>query len=128
MSTEDRTVRTVGDYMTGDLIALRPVDSVARARQILADNGLHALPVVDRDEAVGVVTLADLQGRFGSGLLADVVSRSPVTIATTASVGEAADLMRAETVHHLLVIEDSGETDMVVGILSSFDLLKTVVD
>lgn len=128
MTSDNQQIRTVGDFMTGDLIALGPVDSVARARQILADNGLHALPIIDQGETVGVVTLADCHGRFGSGLLADVVTRTPVMITTGAPVTEAAQLMRAEGVHHLLVTEDSPGASEVVGMLSSFDLLKAVTD
>lgn len=128
MTTEDQRVRTVGDYMTGDLITLRPVDSVARARQILTDNGLHALPIIDQGKTVGVVTLADCHGRYGSGLLADVVTRTPVMITTAAPVAEAAQLMRSEGVHHLLVTEDTPGATEVVGMLSSFDLLKAVTE
>ncbi|MGI9596002.1 MAG: CBS domain-containing protein [Acidimicrobiales bacterium] len=128
MTIPEQKLRTVGDFMTGDLIALRPIDSVARARQVLADTSLHALPILDQDRAVGVVTLADCTGRFGAGLLGDVVARPPVTIGAGASVAAAAALMRNEGIHHLLVTEDSPGATEVVGILSSFDLLKAITD
>ena len=126
MTPQNQSDRTVGQYMTGDLIALRTVDSVARARQILVDNALHALPIVDGENTVGVVTLADCEGR--SGLLADVTDRPPVTVTTATSVVDAAQLMRAEGVHHLLVTEDAPGANKLVGIISSLDLLKTITD
>lgn len=125
-STSD--IQTVGDLMTGDLLALRPVDSVARARELLSETGLHALPIIDGTDTVGVVTLADCQGRLGSDLLGDLATRPPVTIGTGASVVEAARLMREETIHHLLVVEDADTDGEVVGILSTFDLLKIITD
>ncbi len=126
MTNPESTMLQVGDLMTADLMALRPNDTVGRARQVLKDSGLHALPIIDRNDTTGVVTLLDCQGRRNEELLADVVARAPVTISLDASVAEAATLMRSEYIHHLLVTEGSGENAEVVGILSSFDLLKTL--
>ena len=107
--------------MTGDLIALRPIDAVDRARQIITDAGLHALPVVDEGRAVGVVTLADCEDRRADERVGELCVRPPVTIDVGASVAAAAELMRSEHVHHLLVTE--GRSSEVVGMLSSLDLL-----
>lgn len=121
-------IQTVGDLMTGDLVALRPVDVVDRARQILTESGLHALPIIDGNETVGVVTLADCHRRSPTDALADVISRPPVTIGVGASVADAAALMRTEHIHHLLVTDKVGRTPEVVGILSSLDLLKMLTN
>ncbi len=115
----------VADLMTADLITLRPVDSIKQVREILDGSGLHAVPISYEGQAYGVVTLADCQGREDSELLADVVTRSPVTIKSNASVIEAAELMRSEHVHHLLITDDSDRFQL-VGILSTFDLLKVI--
>lgn len=110
--------------MTGDLIALRPIDTVARARDVLAGSGLHVLPVIDEDRTIGVVSLADCQHRQVEESLGDVVTRPPLTIDVEAPVAEAARLMRSEHINHLLVTE--GPSEETVGILSSFDLLALV--
>ena len=121
MTISRQAAETVGDLMTGDLVSLAPTDTVAEARALLAGSGLHAVPVIADGEALGVVTLSDCEERDGGDPLGDVASGPPVTIEVDASVADAARLMRAEHVHHLLVTEArSTET---VGILSSFDLL-----
>ncbi len=124
MTSSNLGISTVGDLMTGDLIALRPVDTVARAREVLVSSGLHVLPIIDRDQTLGVVSLADCQHRQMEESLGDVVVGPPRTIDVDASVAEAARLMRSEHINHLLVTE--GRSDETVGILSSFDLLALV--
>ena len=123
-STSD--IRTVGDLMTGDLIALRTVDTVDRARQVISDYGLHALPVLDEDRAVGVVTLADCENHLNYEQLGDVCVHPPVTIDVGASVAAAAELMRTEHIHTHLLVTD-GRSGEVIGILSSFDLLYALM-
>ncbi len=114
-------IRSVADLLTGDLVALRPVDTVARAREIIVESGLHALPILDGQRTVGVVTLADCEDHLDHEALGDVASGPPVTVDVAATVAEAAELMRTEHIHHLLVTErGSGET---IGMLSSLDLL-----
>lgn len=112
--------------MTGDLIALRPVDTVARAREILTQSGLHVLPIIDRDRTLGVVSLADCQRHLLEEPLGDVVAGPPLSIDIQASARDAARLMRSEHINHLLVTE--GASEETVGILSSFDLLFLVAD
>lgn len=126
MTASSRDVSTVADLMTGDLLALHPVDTVGQARQVLASTGLHALPIVDGERTVGVVTLADCYGRFVDETVGDVTSRPPVAIDVGAGLAEAAELMRSEYVHHLLVTD--GDSEETIGILSSFDLLALITD
>lgn len=126
MPLSDPSTSTVGDLMTGDLVTLRAVDSVARARRVILSSGLHALPIIDLDQTVGVVTLADCQERWDEEQLGTIVNGPPITIDVGASAAEAAVLMRSEHIHHLLVTE--GESSETVGILSSFDLLALVAD
>lgn len=121
MNVSSSDISVVTDLITGDLIALRSVDTVGRARQIIVDTGLHALPVFDEGRTVGVVTLADCDGHLDYEHLGDVASGPPVTVDASATVAEAAKVMRTEHIHHLLVTDErSGET---IGILSSLDLL-----
>ncbi len=116
----------VGELMTGDLVALGPLDPMDRARTILDESGLHAIPVIEHDRAFGMVTLADCAGRQPDELLGDVMSGPPVTIDVGASVSDAARLMRDEYVHHLIVTRDRDQ--QVVGMLSTYDLLSELVD
>ncbi len=119
--TSKPDIRTIGDLMTGDLITLGTVDTIHRARQIITDSGLHALPILDEGRAVGVVTLADCADHLSYENLGDLCVHPPVTIDVGASVAAAAELMRSEHIHHLLVTEN--RSDEVIGMLSSLDLL-----
>lgn len=115
------TVQDIGDLMTGDLIAVRPSDRVGRGLDILLRSGLHALPVVDIEgTAVGLVTTADLVPIDADELLGERFYGPPITLDRSATVSEAATVMRQEYVHHIIVTED----DTAVGMLSSYDLLK----
>ncbi len=89
---------------------------------------IHALPVVDEDgELVGIITSHDLvddELSFEDGsTIAEIMNSPVVVIDVEASIAEAAQTMRAEHIHHLVVLEDREP----VGILSSFDLLQLLV-
>jgi CBS domain-containing protein len=123
--THKQQVMNIGDLMTGDLVVVEASDAVSRARQILVESGLHALPVVDsQGEAVGMVTAVELAGEPAQEAVGSVMAGPLVTLEYTASVSEAASLMRSEHLHHL-VVTDNGQT---VGLLSSYDLLYMLIE
>ena len=124
MTTKD-DVRDVSDLMTGDLVALRPGDRAARALDILLQSGLHALPVIQAEgKGIGMITTADLVHADPDAALADLLTGPPITVKKTATIAEAASVMRSQYVHHLLVTEGSDT----IGILSSYDLLFMLED
>lgn len=51
----------VGDIMRQIFPKLLPTDTLARAHQLMATAGLHALPVVEDEEFLGMVTAAQIQ-------------------------------------------------------------------
>lgn len=115
------TVHDISDLMTGDLIAIRPNDRAGRALDILLQSGLHALPIIDDGGApVGLVTTADLVPVEPDLPVGERFYGPPLTLDRTASVAEAASLMRSEYVHHIIVTEGA----IAIGMLSSHDLLK----
>jgi len=50
----------VKDFMSSKIISIRPDDSVGLAADIFMTNDIHALPVVEDDELVGIITTHDL--------------------------------------------------------------------
>jgi predicted transcriptional regulator len=120
------SIRNIGDLMTGDLLALGPHESMDRARSMLTASGLHAIPIVENDEALGMVTLADCQGRDPDDALGEIMAGPPIVINVEASVSNAAEMMRSNYVHHLIVTQ--GDRRTVVGLLSSYDLLAMLVE
>lgn len=115
---------TVAEVMVPRILVIAPTDTVAYVREVMQGQNIHALPVFDdEDRAVGILTATDLIGApHGDIEVADIMTRELVTVARQELVSEAARLMRARGLHHLLVMHD-GE---VVGILSSLDLVKVV--
>ncbi len=114
---------TVQSLMSPDLIALQPSDRVRRSRDLILSIGIHALPVMDGNSVVGIVTSSDLVDNWPEDELVEtIMTKSPVSVDAAASLQEAAEAMVDGRMHHLLV-ESDGET---VGILSSLDLLRAL--
>jgi len=59
-SEKDFKLIKVKDFMSSKVISIRSDDSVGLAADIFMTNDIHALPVVDQDELVGIITTHDL--------------------------------------------------------------------
>lgn len=118
--------RLVKDLMTFDVQTLLPSDTIDDARDRMLVGAINAIPIVsEAGQTVGMVTSHDLVDDWeGTMPLSACMSQSVVTIESSASVAEAAQVMRAELIHHL-VVTDSGQP---VGVLSTFDLLDVLAD
>lgn len=53
-------VLTIEQVMTKDVLTIQHKDTVYDAALLLSENEFHALPVMDEDELVGIVTTTDL--------------------------------------------------------------------
>ncbi len=56
--------RTVGEAMTAPAITIGPETSVSEAARLMSEHGVNRLPVLRRDELIGIVTRADLVRAF----------------------------------------------------------------
>lgn len=54
------STRSIQDLMVSDVIQVGPKDSIRSAFELLAEGRFHALPVVEDDALVGIVTTTDL--------------------------------------------------------------------
>lgn len=115
---------SVAHVMTHHVVFAAPDHTIAHVREIMAGKNIHALPVVAQNRQVqGIVTTGDLAGQLNDDTpVSDVMSEKVVRINAAKPVSEAARLMREHHIHHLVV----ADKDMVVGILSTFDLLKLI--
>ncbi len=59
-SDEEFKLIKVKDFMSSKVLSVRPDDSVGLVADIFMTNDIHAVPVVDGDELVGIVTTHDL--------------------------------------------------------------------
>ncbi|HEX7498235.1 MAG TPA: CBS domain-containing protein [Candidatus Limnocylindrales bacterium] len=124
--------KTVGDFMTANLISISETASLAEAAGILDSNKITGLPVVDDNGLlIGVLSQTDLvRARANQhlvsnwpGLAVGQIMTTPVlTIAATASLEEAAKEMERHRVHRL-VVTDAAATP--IGIISTSDLVRS---
>jgi CBS domain-containing protein len=114
----------VADLMVPDVVTVQRHHTVEHARDLMQRNGFHVLPVVDSGAMVaGIVSSQDLAANLkGSTPIGSVMTPRVYTIPQYNDVHHAARLMRNHKIHHVVVTHEK----KVVGVLSSFDLLKLV--
>ena len=143
---------TVRELMTVDIVTVSPSTSVGEALNVFHDNRVSALPVVENDRCIGIVTAVDLvvllravdqtlrsdyphyedclwavdlvQKKFDADPVRNIMSEIVVTIGPDQSACDAATLMSRESVHHLPVVQD----DKLLGFISSLDLVRVLKD
>lgn len=138
----------IEEWMTRRVHTLKPLDTVAHARELMTRHRVNQLPVVRDGRLIGIVTDRDLRDVFPSvfteidaaiareleparrrtpvsetdprRVTVDMVmSHHPITLGPSDTVEEAARIMRRERIGALPIVE--GET--LVGILTRSDVL-----
>lgn len=114
----------IADLMATQVVSAQPHQSVEHVRGILQRCGIHALPVVGPDdEAVGIVSSTDLAADLKNGTpVSQIMTEDVKTVPAYNDVSIAARIMRKHHIHHVVVTHEK----RVVGIISSYDLLKLV--
>ena len=116
----------IDDLMAKQVVTAQPHHSVDHLRALMERNKIHAVPIVGtEDEPLGIVSTVDLASDVTPTTPAKHIMTSPVHVVPAYNdVHVAARVMRKNHVHHLVVTHEK----TVVGIISSFDLLKLVED
>lgn len=140
----------VGEFMTREVVTLRPEDPIQEAARLLVKSSASALPVVNRDGSlVGMLTeddllirlrkrrLALLQILFPDGLeiaheyrkavgtkVKDAMRPAPAPVDPETSIESAADLLERARTRALPVVEDG----RLVGMVSCRDMVKAVAE
>ena len=123
----------VADYMTRNLVTLKPHVSVNDAIRILLENRISGAPVVDDSGSlVGVFSESDclkgaLQASYHEteiGSVAEYMTQDPQTISPDSSILDAAEIFIADHRRRLPVV-DKGK---LVGQISRRDLLRAMDD
>ena len=75
---QDMNTLLAGDICSHDLVTLQPDDTVEAAAQIMVDAAVRRVPVMDGDQAIGIVALADLARYADSeSVLGEIASQPP---------------------------------------------------
>jgi len=117
---------SVDDLMGGQVLTATPHQTADHVRQIMREHGISCMPVVDdQQQPVGIVTTTDLLQDFpGNKPISQIIGDKVYTVPRYADVSLPARMMRNHRIHHVVVTEEK----KVVGIISSYDLLKLVED
>lgn len=126
--------QTVADVMTAYVVTIADTASLAEAARVLDQKKIAGLPVVDADgKLVGVLSQTDLvRARATQHLwqnwpglaVRHLMTKPAVTIASSASLGDAARLMEENRIHRLVVVADDEATP--IGIISTSDLVRVL--
>ncbi len=118
-------MKTLGDMIRTTLVSCEPTDSVLAVARRMREHRLGALPVLEGEALVGVVTEGDLlakvvaEDRRGSDLrVSEVMTKSPMTAPPGMHVDDAADFLRRRGFRRLPVVQDG----RVLGLVSLRDL------
>ncbi len=107
-----------------------PDASVFEALKVLAEHGIGALLVLDKDRLVGLFSERDyarkviLKGKSSSTtLVREIMSSEVIVVQPSQSIKDCMKLMTHHRVRHLPVLED----DRLVGIISIGDVVKAII-
>ena len=130
----------VKDWMTSDVVTISPDTTLPEAHRTMTEHQIRRLPVVEKKgHLVGIVTRGDVRGAQPSEatslsiwelnrLLAtlkvkEIMTPNPVTVAQTATIAEAAEMMLENRISGLPVVNEKGE---LVGMITESDIFRMV--
>lgn len=149
---------TVEDLMSREVVTIEIASTMAEAAKILDENGISGAPVVDEvGHCIGILSSRDFvrlekdresicsvgeyetvhemvqdahTGAFQMvshpyGEVSGHMQKAVQTVQPNASLRRAIEIMTMEEVHRLIVLD---ETDRPVGVLSSSDVLKAILE
>lgn len=130
----------VSDIMTPNPLTVTPRNAIRTAVNLMREGGCRRLPVVDRGRLVGIITDRDLRRAANSPFVVreqwydnfildhievgSCMTPNPLTIEPSASIAEAARLMRNHKIGGLPVMADG----QLVGIITETNLLDFLIE
>jgi acetoin utilization protein AcuB len=126
----------VAGIMTRQVVTINPEMSISRVHEIFEKHSFHHLVVVEEGNVVGIVSKSDyyqirhmlsiswggeirVQEWFSDLCVRDIMTKKPVCIESSDTIGLAADIFMVNRFHCLPVVDD-GE---LAGVVTSHDLL-----
>lgn len=115
------------DIMITELMTISPTEKIAAADLIMVRNSIGALPVIDNEKLVGIITQDDIMlSRFsisvGGLQVGDLMTRNPITVTPDTSLDKIIEVMVNKQVERLPVV--TGEKLM--GLVTYVQILKKI--
>lgn len=131
----------VSDVMTPYLITIDQYATLAEAYEIMVKNKIRRIPIVIDKKLVGIITMSDIleakPSDVGHSLNSDemnellstitvdtVMTKKPLEIYQTDTLGHAAEMMLDEKIGGLPVLDANRN---LVGLITESDIFRTVV-
>ena len=119
-------MQTIQDIMTRDVQTISSQETIQRAAQLMDELNVGAIPVLDGDKLVGMITDRDITVRSvatgqdpRSAKVTDAMSKDVRTCTAGQSVAEVLSQMGDKQIRRLPVVDESGQ---VIGIVSLGDV------
>jgi diguanylate cyclase (GGDEF)-like protein len=114
------TVKTVEQVMRRGVPTIGPTSTVADAVALVSDSEASALPVVDGERLVGLLTLRDLLRALPYRPVAEVMAKDTLTAARQMPLAGAYTLMEERGVSQLPVVDEG----RLIGMITLEDVLR----
>lgn len=122
--------KTLLEHKNREVWTISPNVTVLEAIKTMAENNVGALPVVEGDKLVGMISERDytrkvmLKGRSSKDTpVGDIMTRDLVTVSPDQSVSECMSIITENRVRHLPVVDGT----QLVGIISIGDLVRWTI-
>jgi CBS domain-containing protein len=123
-------MQTIQEVMSTDVQCVAPTDSIRRAAQLMEEFDVGALPVLDGDALVGMITDRDIVMRSSakgkdpeSDRVGNAMSPEVATCHAAQTVDEVLDAMGDLQIRRVPVVEQ--DTHKLVGMVALGDLSRT---
>jgi acetoin utilization protein AcuB len=116
----------ISRYMSDHVYAVGPREPVSSARHLMSTRDIHHLPVIERDELLGVVSDRDLNTIQGWNDLTvrDLMTDDVARVGPETPLDEVVDLMERRRCSSVVVMSPTG----VAGIFTVNDALRALGD
>ena len=132
----------VSTIMTKDLITVNPKDKLTEVKRLFEENSIHHLPVVRFKTLVGIISKTDLlhflkglgkdttgeqylnEVRLNNYCAEDIMTSGMAKLEPDDRINVALEVFKVNLFHALPVVEN----DELVGILTTYDIIKTLAD
>jgi len=131
----------VSSIMSTDLITITEDAPLTKVESIFNSNRIHHIPVVHVNRLVGIVSKSDYlffkrgftdnglnekldQYRLKTHTVGNIMTKGVATLNTDSKINVALEIFKENLFHAIPIMED----DRLVGIVSTYDIIKTLAD
>jgi CBS domain-containing protein len=125
--------RRVQEIMSVPALSLSPDDPVERAARLMIERGFHAVPIIEEQRIVGIVTGVDLlqcylsdsnepRGAWRFERVSDHMHAHVFTLAPDDTLSKALRLMQEKRIRHIPIVQ----AEQLMGIISDHDLRREI--